>query len=60
MVTEFDLPCTECGGEIVRVEISPDTGGESNSTKEYVGECVECDARFYPAETLKSLSNEEN
>lgn len=58
MVTEFDLPCTECGGEIIRVEVSANTDSENNSTKEYVGECAECGARFYPAETLESLSNE--
>lgn len=58
MVTEFDLPCTECGGEIVRTELSPGNGSESNSSIRYVGECTECNARFYPAETLESLSDE--
>lgn len=48
MVTEFDLPCTRCGGEITPVAVPEDEQQEDEAEPVRLGECVECGATHYP------------
>ncbi|MEF8853282.1 MAG: hypothetical protein V5A44_03835 [Haloarculaceae archaeon] len=49
MVTEFDLPCTDCGQELVRRQVA-ETGDVLT-----VAECPSCGERDYPEGTLSAL-----
>ena len=49
MVSEFDLPCTNCGSELSRSTITVGAGDVS------VAECPRCGARHYPEASLASL-----
>lgn len=59
MTHETDLPCSECGTELV--ERTVDDGDlvslTDAGTPVTVAECPSCGARFYPQETLTRLSN---
>lgn len=57
MVTEFDLPCTECDQELVARELGPGTGPQAGEELT-VAECPSCGSRYYPEETLTRLSLE--
>lgn len=46
MVTEFDLPCSDCGHDLARVEVVTD--GSSLT----VAECPNCGVRHYPESAL--------
>lgn len=48
MTTEFDLPCAECGRELVRREIPAEDG----SGEVVVAECPDCGGRYYPEDAL--------
>lgn len=52
MVSEFDLPCTDCGQDLVAQDLS-----ESSATGDItVAECPSCGGRYYPEEALSRLS----
>jgi uncharacterized Zn finger protein len=50
MVSEFDLPCVDCGQELVRRQVVE--AGDSLT----VAECPSCGGRYYPEETLSALA----
>jgi hypothetical protein len=53
MVSEFDLPCTDCDQDLVARELGePAATGESLT----IAECPSCMGRYYPEETLTRLS----
>lgn len=56
MVTELDLPCTECGGELAPVEVSMEGDPGAGSATKRLGECVDCGARHYPEQALGPIS----
>lgn len=47
MTTEFDLPCVDCGQELVRQRIS--TGSDGAVT---VAQCPNCGSQYYPEDAL--------
>lgn len=49
MTTEFDLPCADCGQELVRQELSR-TGATVT-----VAQCPNCGSRYYPETALERL-----
>lgn len=53
MVSEFDLPCTDCNRKLVARELAPPTASGDAVT---VAECPSCGGRYYPEETLARLS----
>ena len=51
MVSEFDLPCTDCGRQLERVEAqAPSSGGAVT-----VAECPSCGSRYYPESALDQV-----
>lgn len=46
MTTEFELPCVDCGQELVRQRLS--TGGDDVT----VAQCPDCGSRYYPEDAL--------
>ncbi|WP_167768429.1 hypothetical protein [Haloarcula amylovorans] len=50
MVSEYDLPCSECGDSLVRAEVT--TADGSTLT---VAECRSCGGRYYPESTLQQI-----
>ena len=52
MVSEFDLPCTDCGQQLV----ARDLPAPSASDGVTVAECPSCGGRYYPEETLTHLA----
>jgi len=53
MVSEFDLPCTDCNQDLVARELSERSSADDALT---VAECPSCGGRYYPEETLSRLS----
>jgi uncharacterized Zn finger protein len=51
MVSEFDLPCTDCEQELVARELARPSADSLT-----VAECPSCGGRYYPEETLARLS----
>jgi predicted RNA-binding Zn-ribbon protein involved in translation (DUF1610 family) len=49
MVSEFDLPCTDCGQQLTRAEI------ELPSGRAQVAECPTCGSRYYPESALERV-----
>jgi len=47
MVSEFDLPCTDCDRELVRATVERPGGAELT-----VAECPTCGGRYYPESAL--------
>ncbi|QIO23195.1 hypothetical protein [Haloarcula sp. JP-L23] len=50
MVTEFDLPCSDCGHDLVRVETTAADGSPVA-----VAECPNCGVRHYPESALREF-----
>ncbi|MFB6139890.1 MAG: hypothetical protein ABEJ26_05595 [Halosimplex sp.] len=51
MVSEFDLPCTDCDQQLVRARVTaPSAGGEVT-----VAECPTCGSRYYPESALEKV-----
>lgn len=50
MVSEFDLPCTECGQRLDRATVAT----ASDATVE-IAECSNCGTRHYPKTALDSF-----
>ncbi|MFC7142036.1 hypothetical protein ACFQMA_19640 [Halosimplex aquaticum] len=50
MVSEFDLPCTDCDQQLVRTEVASSTGDELT-----VAECPTCGSRYYPESALEQV-----
>ncbi|MHB9286088.1 hypothetical protein ACKVMT_03500 [Halobacteriales archaeon Cl-PHB] len=50
MVSEFDLPCTDCGTALRR-STTTDSSGQSVT----VAECPNCGTRHYPEAALDDL-----
>jgi DNA-directed RNA polymerase subunit RPC12/RpoP len=46
MTPEFELPCVDCGQELVRQRIS--TGSDDVT----VAQCPDCGSRYYPEDAL--------
>ena len=51
VIEEFDLPCAECGHELVRT-IVDDLGTDDELA---VADCPNCGSRYYPRGTLERL-----
>ena len=51
VIDEFDLPCAECGHDLVRTPVE-DPGSDGDVT---VADCPNCDNRYYPRGALKRL-----
>lgn len=47
MTTEFDLPCVDCGQELVRQRITTGSGGDVT-----VAQCPNCGSQYYPEDAL--------
>ncbi|WP_306055356.1 hypothetical protein [Natronococcus wangiae] len=57
MTSEFDLPCSACGGDLREVTIEPHKLGINVETESsvLVAECRICGERHYPERTLATL-----
>ncbi len=62
MIQETDIPCSDCGTELVdrtvyarELSVATDWVGEVT-----VVECPACEARYYPEETVARLSGTPN
>ncbi|WP_246998830.1 hypothetical protein [Halosolutus gelatinilyticus] len=57
MTSEFDLPCSACGGDLREVAIDPcDLGIEiETDVSVLVAKCRVCGERHYPEQTLSDL-----
>ncbi|MFB6309125.1 MAG: hypothetical protein ABEH35_07330 [Haloarculaceae archaeon] len=51
MVSEFDLPCSDCGAELVRSEAV--LAGDGSAVP--IAECPSCGGRYYPEAALERL-----
>lgn len=51
MVSEYDLPCTECGHELARATM-PAPGADSGVS---IAECPNCGTRHYPESALDAF-----
>lgn len=57
MLTETNLPCSDCGGELAELVVDvrslpgPRTEGDSHP----IAFCPDCQIRFYPKQTLEHL-----
>ena len=51
MVSEFDLPCTDCDQPLqpTEIELSPGVGALT------VAECPTCGSRYYPESALEQV-----
>jgi uncharacterized Zn finger protein len=50
MVSEFDLPCTACGQDLVEAHVVAPSGDAQVT----VAECQNCGTRHYPETALES------
>ncbi|MBX0294370.1 hypothetical protein [Haloarcula nitratireducens] len=50
MVSEYDLPCSECGDSLVRAEVTTADGSVL-----VVAECQNCGGRHYPESALRRV-----
>ena len=50
MVSEFDLPCVDCGEELIRRQVAE--AGDSLT----VAECPSCGGRYYPEGALNAFA----
>lgn len=57
MTSEFDLPCSACGGSLREVAVKPQALGIQGTTEStiLVAECQSCGERHYPEQTLEYL-----
>ena len=53
VIEEFDLPCAECGHELVRTIV--DDLGTDADTDVTVADCPNCGSRYYPRGALERL-----
>lgn len=51
MVSEFDLPCTECGGDLARSVVQSAGGSVA------IAKCPTCGTRHYPEPALSALQS---
>ena len=58
MLFETDLPCSDCGGELVERDVDPRTLSLASAIEGgiRVAECPERGARYYPEQSLSKLS----
>ncbi len=49
MTTEYELPCAECGGDLVRGEVA------RAGTTVSIAECPDCGGKYYPESALERL-----
>lgn len=61
MPTESDLPCPNCGGELVElsVDIQSLPGPAVSDDTATVASCPFCEVRFYPERTLERLHQDD-
>jgi uncharacterized protein with PIN domain len=62
MLHETDIPCSDCGTELVEQTVQV---GELSITTDWQGdvtvvECPSCDARYYPDKTISRLASVAN
>jgi DNA-directed RNA polymerase subunit RPC12/RpoP len=50
MVSEFDLPCTDCEQDLVQAAVEGPSGDRLT-----VAECPDCGGRYYPESALERL-----
>jgi NAD-dependent SIR2 family protein deacetylase len=55
MITEFDLPCSKCGGQLKQVSGSVDDRVDEISGTISLAECVDCGAQYYPKQALDRI-----
>jgi argininosuccinate synthase len=55
--TEFDLPCSKCGGQLKRVSAPADSKIDGISDTLSLAECVDCSAQYYPERVLDQISS---
>lgn len=62
MTSEFDLPCTACGGELREIALNPRQLGFQVEIDGdiLVAECQTCGERYYPEQTLADLGRHES
>lgn len=51
MVSEFDLPCTDCNQPLQRAEVESSPAGGPLT----VAECPTCGSRYYPESALEQV-----
>lgn len=51
VIDEFDLPCAECGDDLVRTVVADPESGRDVT----VAECPNCGGRYYPTDALERL-----
>jgi len=49
MVSEYELPCTECGGDLTKAVV------QTTEDSVTIAECPDCGTRHYPEPALSSL-----
>jgi uncharacterized protein with PIN domain len=55
MVTEFDLPCSNCGGQLEQIQTPKNDQVEKSDEDLPLAECVDCGAHYYPDSTLRQM-----
>ena len=55
-VSEFELSCATCGGQLTRTPVSGETLGVGVEREVVLAECTECGGRYFPRETLNELN----
>jgi len=61
MTHETDLPCSDCGVELIEKTITlEEAEATETGAQVIVAECPSCGARYYPRESLARLSTDPN
>jgi len=55
-VSEFELSCATCGGQLSRRAVSGAALGVGVEGELVLAECTECGGRYFPRETLDELN----
>ena len=58
MISEYDLPCVDCDGSLVRRELAADDLGLDAGSTLPVAECENCGSHYYPTEALERIATE--
>jgi hypothetical protein len=54
-VSEFELPCATCGGQLSRTTVPGAVLGVEVERELVLAECTDCGGRYFPRETLNEL-----
>ncbi|SDN02366.1 hypothetical protein SAMN05192554_11277 [Haloarchaeobius iranensis] len=55
-VSEFELACAACGGQLSRTTVSGVSLGVGVERELVLAECADCGERYFPRETLEELA----